>query len=598
MQNSQRELHSGQNPGKHFSLRERLMLFIGILLCSVIITFGLVSYYGVRNASIKIAKKRLRNVTNQLGDIFGQSAEGVNAMMLETTHDSIIAQYLQSKGTVLQKEALQTLAKLPRDSAWLLVELSDTSHVPLLWYGNKKAETKPLPDTIFTSIKVNADSSSLGKIYAIGDSMYYPTVAPVRANQNIAGYLIIWQSLLSSIKGVDQLSELMGSGAALYIRNTDGTLMTDLIKKIPEPPVDLNDPNSIYAYSNSSGNKVLAAIQPIRGTAWCILVEFSEEKILDTATSYLHFIFIAGIGLIIIAMFITWLISRNIVKPLQKLTAAVAAVAEGNYSTVVDVNRSDEIGSLAGAFNVMAKQIHSSQTDLENKVVERTSQLQIANKELESFTYSVSHDLRAPLRGIIGFTSILEQEYTGKLDDEAKRLTFIIKKNTQKMADLIDDLLAFSKLGRNEIVKTHINTNEMVSDIIKGLDANSNIKWDIQSLPGINADIKAIRQVWINLISNAIKYSRKKEQPHIEIGAHNHEKETVFFIKDNGVGFDQHYAYKLFKVFQRLHTADEFEGTGVGLAIVEKIISKHGGSVWVEAEEGKGATFFFAIPAE
>ncbi|MGH2565684.1 MAG: HAMP domain-containing protein, partial [Ginsengibacter sp.] len=388
----------------------------------------------------------------------------------------------------------------------------------------------------FTSIKVNADSGSLGKIYAIGDSLYYPVIAPVTINQNTAGYIIVWQSMLSSIKGVDQLPQLMGSGAALYIRNIDGSVMTNLIKKVREPPVDLKDPNNIYEYSNVDGNKVLAGIKPIAGTAWCILVEFSEEQVLDTATSYLQFIFIAGSGLIIIGMFITWLISRNIVKPLRQLTTAVAAVAEGNYSTVVDVNRSDEIGNLANTFNTMAEKIHASQTDLENKVVERTSQLQIANKELESFTYSVSHDLRAPLRGIIGFASILEQEYTNKLDDEAKRLTSVIKKNTQKMGDLIDDLLAFSKLGRHDIIKTHIKTNAMLSDVINGLDASPGIKWNIQSLPDINADVKAIRQVWINLLSNAIKYSRKKQQPHIEIGALIHEKENVFFIKDNGVG--------------------------------------------------------------
>jgi light-regulated signal transduction histidine kinase (bacteriophytochrome) len=164
------------------------------------------------------------------------------------------------------------------------------------------------------------------------------------------------------------------------------------------------------------------------------------------------------------------------------------------------------------------------------------------------------------------------------------------------MGDLIDDMLAFSKLGRDGIAKTRISSDEMVKEIIDGLDGKNNIKWNIQSLPDINADIKTMRQVWINLLSNAIKYSRNREHPQIEIGASSHKGYDTFFVKDNGVGFNQRYSKKLFKVFQRLHTTEEFEGTGVGLAIVEKIISKHGGNVWAEAEEGKGASFFFTIP--
>jgi light-regulated signal transduction histidine kinase (bacteriophytochrome) len=233
--------------------------------------------------------------------------------------------------------------------------------------------------------------------------------------------------------------------------------------------------------------------------------------------------------------------------------------------------------------------------------MERTAQLEAVNKELEGFSYSISHDLRAPLRAIIGFTTILEEDYSSKLDNEARRITSVIKSNANTMGQLIDDLLAFSRTGRHGIIKTNIDTREMVKEVIGNLATQydqSKISWVIGFLPSVKADMHTIRQVWINLISNAVKYSAKKETPRIEIGSFMKEGQTVFFIKDNGVGFDEQYSNKLFKVFQRLHSADEFEGTGVGLALVEKIISKHMGKVWAEAAVNTGATFYFSLPAE
>ncbi|MES2431783.1 MAG: PAS domain S-box protein [Bacteroidota bacterium] len=244
-------------------------------------------------------------------------------------------------------------------------------------------------------------------------------------------------------------------------------------------------------------------------------------------------------------------------------------------------------------------EIEKLNEDLEQKVVQRTEQLIAANNDLEAFSYSVSHDLRAPLRGIHGFASILDEDYGSKLDDEAKRLISVIQNNASKMGHLIDDLLAFLRMGRHEILKTKVDSNLMVSEIINELDVKNEknkVELIIHPLPSIKADANTMKQVWINFISNAVKYSRKAEHPVIEIGSIPDDKNDVFYIKDNGVGFDSQYKNKLFKVFQRLHSLNEFEGTGVGLAIVEKIISKHNGKVWAEAEPDKGATFYFSLP--
>jgi PAS domain S-box-containing protein len=237
---------------------------------------------------------------------------------------------------------------------------------------------------------------------------------------------------------------------------------------------------------------------------------------------------------------------------------------------------------------------------LEEKIESRTEQLRRSNDDLEAFSYSVSHDLRAPLRGISGFASILQEDYGTKLDAEANRIMKVIIGNTIKMGQLIDDLLAFSHIGKRDIQKTRVDTKVMVSDIVNEL-ADQNIgqpivKWQIDQLPLINADTNTIRQVWINLLSNAVKYSRNIKQPCITIESTVRDGYNIFSIRDNGVGFDEKYRDKLFKVFQRLHTDREFEGTGVGLALTERIVSKHGGKVWAEGKLDEGACFYFSLP--
>ncbi len=228
-----------------------------------------------------------------------------------------------------------------------------------------------------------------------------------------------------------------------------------------------------------------------------------------------------------------------------------------------------------------------------------TEQLQAANKELEAFSYSVSHDLRAPLRAISGFVSILMEDYGKDLDSEGKRICNIIHSNATKMGQLIDDLLSFSRLIRSELHHSKIDMESMVRIVISEFQSTQDLSqksFSIQQIPQAMGDTNLIKQVWVNLISNAIKYSSKEVNAHINIGAIQKENETTYFIRDNGVGFNMKYSNKLFVVFQRLHGINEFEGTGVGLAIVQRIINRHGGRVWAEGEVGNGATFFFTLP--
>jgi PAS domain S-box-containing protein len=236
---------------------------------------------------------------------------------------------------------------------------------------------------------------------------------------------------------------------------------------------------------------------------------------------------------------------------------------------------------------------------LEAKVAERTTQLRELNNELEAFTYSVSHDLRAPLRAISGYAQILKEDYAASLDEEGNRVSNVIIANSIRMGKLIDDLLDFSHVGRKELSREPINMDSLVSEVLKELTTHytpENLTVRRATLEPANGDIDMMRQVWVNLISNALKYSGKKDISIIEIGSFKSDDMITYYISDNGAGFDMQYADKLFGVFQRLHKTQDFEGTGVGLALVNTIIKKHNGRIWAESKPDQGAKFYFTIP--
>ena len=242
------------------------------------------------------------------------------------------------------------------------------------------------------------------------------------------------------------------------------------------------------------------------------------------------------------------------------------------------------------------KELNHSQEELRSL----NAKLENANKELESFSYSVSHDLRAPLRAIGGFSAMLEEDYAAGLGDEGGRLIRVIRDNTRKMEQLIDDLLAFSRLGRKSISAARIDTGKLVGEVLEEVQAAAERRATVAvgPLPAAHADAALLRQVWINLLSNAVKFSAKREQPAIEVSAYEDGADTVYCVKDNGAGFDMRYHDKLFGVFQRLHSDEEFSGTGVGLAIVKRVVTRHGGRVWAEGKVNEGAAFYFALPRE
>ena len=281
----------------------------------------------------------------------------------------------------------------------------------------------------------------------------------------------------------------------------------------------------------------------------------------------------------------------------------------GEYAYVFDrgyVIHNDEsvpIRMIGAMMDITARrhaedEVKKLNAELERRVEERTRQLEAANKELETFSYSVSHDLRAPLRAIEGFARVLQEDNSSQLDAEGRRHLDIIISSSRQMAILIDDLLTLSRLGRQELRRHLVRMKDLVQRVWNEIEPSVKrpVTLQLETLPDASGDEALLRQVWANLIANAVKFSAARPSPRVTIGSRAEGDQTIYFVTDNGAGFDMKYADKLFGVFQRLHSRDEFDGTGVGLAIVNRLIQRHGGKVWAEAKVGEGATFSFSLP--
>jgi signal transduction histidine kinase len=363
-------------------------------------------------------------------------------------------------------------------------------------------------------------------------------------------------------------------------------------------PRDESDTVRFDAQQMALVRRIVFQGKPVGGVA--IRSDFSE---LDARRGqYIGLVAMVLLMSLVAALLLSWLAQRVISAPIVQLADLARAVAhDEDYSVRAPATaRTDEIAVLVEAFNGMLTKIQAAHVELEARVQQRTAELEVVNAELEAFSYSVSHDLRAPLRHVTGFATLLQERAQAELDPECNRYVQTISEAAKRMGQLIDDLLAFSRIGRGEFVRRSVPLNELVKEaqdeVTAGL-ASRDIEWQIADLPAVEGDPAMLRLVLINLLSNAVKYTSPRSHTRIEIGTRvGTDDDVIIFVRDNGVGFDMEYADKLFGVFQRLHNADEFDGTGIGLANVRRIVQRHDGRVWAEGEVDHGATFSFSLP--
>ena len=367
------------------------------------------------------------------------------------------------------------------------------------------------------------------------------------------------------------------------------------------------------------GKDVIAAWRYIPSLDWGMVAKIDTDEAFTDVIKLRNTVLIIVIVVFFLCGIIAFLFAQSISVPIEALSQGAEIIGSGNLDYKVGSHRKDEIGQLSRSFDKMTedlKEITASRDVLNREITEHklaeeeilrlneelkyhVVQLEESNRELDAFSYSVSHDLRSPLRHMAGFMELLQKRSWPQLDETNRHYMTIISESSKRMGMLIDDLLAFSRIGRSEMRTVAIRVEKLVQEAIGELREETkerDIAWKIGELPDIHGDPSLLRLVLVNLISNALKFTRTRPRAEIEIGCTEEEDEFLFFVRDNGVGFDMNYAEKLFGVFERLHHRDEFEGTGIGLANVRRIVSRHGGRVWGVGSLDQGATFYFSLP--
>ncbi len=427
--------------------------------------------------------------------------------------------------------------------------------------------------------------------------------------------------LLDNLQGI--LDEMPGNTEAVigivdargsYLAHSDSAKVSQRMK---DPMIygSLSKSEAVPATLEIEGLRYLSYSKNVEGTDWSIVSYYPWDKARAPVNHTLwDVITIQGITLLIIALLL-FLMGQVLRKQIRKIEDFTKLIAEGHYNLTEPRSMFQEMDNILKHFEHMAEKVQDREMEivsqneeifamneeLESRVHERTLQLEAVNKELESFSYSVSHDLRAPLRHIHGFAGLLKSHLGHSADEKSTHYLSVIGEAASRMEQLIADLLAFSKMGRKEMLSRQVDNNALVREVVETIAPETEghrIIWKIGALPVALGDEEMLRLVWTNLISNALKFSRLKEAALIEIGVIEGEKqafESTYFVRDNGAGFNMQYKEKLFEIFQRLHRQEDFEGTGVGLAHVQRIIARHGGRIWAEGAVGSGAVFYFTL---
>jgi signal transduction histidine kinase len=570
------------------SIHQRVPLLISILLICAMVSFSWISYIGVKKASLKSGYDRLNTLTEQLSNMLSQSMQGNITITRTTASSPIIKQCLQSLEPHTCTEALLLLEKSRQDSTTVMVQLLDPYFREVLHSSKGGIETRVNFDSL-NSFRSAKDTGAIGKIYRIKDSMYYPTIIPVTDNNKIIGYIAKWRSIGSSPDAIDRLSQLLGAKARLYLANADRSLWTDMVKPISNPvPENAKTRSGMYEYSHGKGNRVIATEKPIKNSPWVILIEFSEKTVLEPASSYLQWITIIASILVCIGIFITWILSRNITRPLDKLTAAVSLIASGNDSPAVAIDRRDEVGKLARAFNAMTVQVRNAKNDLEKKVIEQeqmneqlrnlSAHLQnIREQERIHIAREMHDELGQLLTGFKMDVSWLKKRYA--TDDPA------IKEKLTEMESLINDAVSFVRKIAAELRPSILDDLGLIpalewqsKEFQKRFGIEVEFQPKVQELHTTELIATGLFRMYQESLTNVARHSGATKVQAVLNASITH---ICLSIADNGKGFD----------------IDEIaERKTLGLLGMKERAFMIGGNLDIKSGTGEGTTVSIKVP--
>jgi signal transduction histidine kinase len=628
----------------------RLPLLIGTLLALILVASGWASYRAVKASAFDVGRERLQNLTQQLSGLLQQSANNVSTKTATVANEPAIRAFVKSPTTASRSEVQKILQQFvaPQDANSIRVELWSTDRLLLV---SPESETTPLGD-LTPEFKQSAAEPfrSIGNIRQLKDTIGFPAVAAVKSDDGkVAGYLVRWRKFAASADTRQQMTRLLGTNATLYLGNQANDTWTDLATIVAKPPLEVRTHEDIQMYDRDGNTPVIALARPIVGTPWVVLIEFPDNVVLKPVSGFMKRMLIIGAFLFVLGVASAFVLCCNITGPLYELTAGAAAISRGDHSRTVNINRRDELGQLATAFNAMVEKLRESQRELERKVQDRTAQLEEANRRLELLSEShaekrslaereredalealhntenqlvqsqkleavgrlaggISHDFNNLLTVILGYTDISKR--TLKEGDPLFRNLEEISKASERAASLTRQLLAFS---RKQVMQPKVfDMNIVVSDLRKmlrrmiGEDVELRVSLESE-LGNIKADPVQLEQVIMNLVVNARDAMPKGGKLSIETSnvyldesyAREHVsvvpgEYVMLAISDTGCGMDEETRQRIFEPF--FTTKEPGKGTGLGLSMVYGIVRQSGGNIWVYSEEGTGTTFKIYFP--
>ena len=593
-------------------LEWRLPAAIAVLLLLVSGTLAALNYAESRRAAVVSARLRLRHLVSLLASNLEGNAANIQQSGASTAKDPSILAVLNGTADAepLRAKLAGSLRSNPNTYG---VEIWRASGQAVLVTA---ADGAPEVDPEWSGFPAWAkpDTVTISPIVAAKKGGAYAIATPVRVEGELLGY-VVSRRRVGAVRGDSGrlVVDLIGPESRVLVGQPD-TVWVDLFGQHSGPIGPMTPDREGVYWAVDDGTRWLGATDAIESTPWHIRVEFPDRVVFAQSKDLLR-------NTILVALLVTgigavggWVMSRRLIGPLRALTQAAAKVADGTEPARVPSTRDDEIGELAAAFNTMAERVAEGRHHLEARVAERTDELARAldqlgedakllarsNRELEAFSYTISHDLRAPLRSIDGFSDALLTDYGGRLDETAKGYLTRVRRAAKRMGQLIDDLLELSRVSRVELISSPVALDELAARLVRDLrerDPRRAVDVVIQAGTPAQGDSRLLALVLQNLFENAWKFTSTRPNARIEFGVSSEGPPVTYFVRDNGVGFDMAHAGKLFGIFQRLHSIDEFPGTGVGLAIVQRIVERHGGRIWVDAKPDEGATFFFTLEA-
>jgi signal transduction histidine kinase len=587
------------------SLKRKLPLLIGGLLLVVAAAYSWAAYARLEQMALANAEVRLRDVSTQIAGMLQTNAKALITLTRKTAADEAVRAFLRAPGARTRERATAALRPTgPQVQQVAAVRLRDPSGRMMLEVSSDHWRPAGVTDTAVLQAAAGADSGAVGRIRTVGDSLVYAVAAPVvergGAGGRLLGYLVTWRRIAGSSQSRESLKRLIGSSASLYVGS--GDVWTDLAAHVPPPPVDVGDTARLLSYERPGAGPVLAAAHPIVGLPWKVLVEFPSGEVLAPARRFLGQLIVIAVIVVLIGLLGAWVLSRHITVPLSELTGAAEKIAAGDYShvTAPGAGRADELGRLADAFTAMATKVNESRQQLEERVRERTAELQERNEELEAFSYSISHDLRAPLRAMQGFSRALLEDYGDRLDPKGREFAERVVAGARGLDQLIQDLLAYSRVSRAELRLGPVDLGRVmglatrqVETEMRARGARLKIEEPLGAVWGQDA---TLAQVVANLLGNAIKFVAPDRTPELVVRAETRNGRVRLWVEDNGIGIDPQHHERIFRVFERLHGGEDYPGTGIGLAIVRKGVERMGGRAGVESQLGQGSRFWIELP--